>query len=250
MPFHLVGFHDSIPTDTDGALSFIGDDVFGDLQGMLVSSSKIKALAGFAMGNTLQTVKLWSASLAAIIDSPHVRPIVSSAAMISDPNLAEWFDHPILLQESEPLQARAIQSSGGNADAYLLLWLAEEIRALPSGDSTTVRGTGTATTTANAWTDVDITWDVRLGRGRYAVVAAECVSSNALAFRLKFDSDGFRPGGLTMASTGDKPPKYFSRPSAFGLWGYATEMVMPRLQVLSTAASSSHTLYLKVVRVG
>lgn len=250
MSFHLVGFRALTATAILQQLTAITDDVFGSEEGAFISSSDVKIIAGFAMGDSLQRATMSIPTQDSIVlSSPHIRPIVSSATMISDPNLAEWFDRPVPLRASEFVQIKAEQTSGGAADVRALLWFATHLDLAPEGEHTTIRATSVTATVANAWSDVSLTWENRPGRGRYAVIGAECVSSSPFAFRLKFDSQGYRPGGLSMSSLGDRPVYYFARAGKLGAWGYATEMVLPRLQVLSTAISSSHTLYVHLVRI-
>lgn len=250
MTFHASVFHNSVAAGSGlTALNPINDDVLAIENNAIVCSSKNSIFAGLGMGDSLNRARISTPTLNSLA-APFLRPIISQSSVPTNPNVAEWLDSSVEVAPGEGVSAEAVHDSGLTQNLYVLLWFANEFEPAPEGAVLTIRGTGTTAVSANAWTDVAITWDSPLAHGHYAVVASECISTNALAFRWKFDTQGYRPGGISQMTIGGRSHPYFSRPGKLGIWGHISAQVMPRLQVLSTGASSSHTVFLQVIRIG
>lgn len=248
MAFHLAAFYGLIPTgSTASNLPAITDDVFAVENGALLNSTGSDVFAALAMGEDLSRIYVTTPRLRSL-SPPYIRPIIIGATVPNDPNVAEWLDGPLDILPGESLSCQVIHDNVGTKAQYALLWLARELAPAPTGQVVTIRGYSVTATTANQWTDITMTWEQRPA-GRYAVVACEVFSANPLGFRLKFDTDGFRPGGVTMGSPGYRSHRYFARPGTLGTWGQINAQVMPRLQLLSTAASSDHGVYMQIIPI-
>lgn len=241
---------ESVPAGTTPVeLDPISDDVLGVANNHFRSSGDLRIFAAFALGEQLDVARVVTPSLRQIAPT-QIRPLTSAAAIGGDPNVAEWLRHPVVVPAAEENAVQAVHGAGTPKEARAVLWVARAPAPAPSGQVVTMRAWSFDATTANQWTDVNLTWDDPLAQGTYAVVGSECVSANALAHRWKFgDDQSFRPGGITQPVHGDRTHVYFYRPGALGVWGTFGAAVMPRLQILSTATSASHWAFLQVVRI-
>lgn len=164
--------------------------------------------------------------------------------------------NPYILPREEEIAIEVFQNVGAAEDEWCILGFDYPVQAalpvpdvVPSGDVTVLRATGTTVQTADAWSDITLTYDQQLPVGLYAVIGAQCFAATGHAFRLILDGQYPRPGGICQLNQGGRPWEGQVM-GGLGVWGTFRTVSLPRLQVYSDAADTAQELWLQVVRTG
>lgn len=183
------------------------------------------------------------------ITTPWVRPIQLSIVPLDEPNMADYRDRPLRIRALEEIQFEAQQTTGGAAVIVGVAGITKgPIMPAPQGDIYTMRGTGTTTLTAGAWTLATITWQDTLPAGSYACVGFEYIGTTALSARLVFEEQWERPGtlGAGLVSSSGLP---IFRKGGLGIWGRFNANRMPNVECLANAADTAEEVYLDLIRI-
>lgn len=184
------------------------------------------------------------------VTTPWIRPIQLSIVPLDEPNISDYRVNPLRFKALEEIQLEGYQTTGGAAVVVGIAGISKTpIGSAPAGDIFSMRGTGTTTNVAGAWTLATITWQDTLPAGRYACVGLEYVGVTALAARLVFEEQWDRPGciGAGLVSSSGHP---MFRKGRLGIWGYFNANRMPNVECLANAADTAQEIYLDLVRVG
>jgi len=183
------------------------------------------------------------------ITNPFIRPINPAIVPVDEPNMADYSMSPLRIRGLEELQIESIQTSGGAAVVVVVAGVTRTgFMPAPQGDYYTMRGTGTTTATAGAWSSVAVTWADTLPRGLFAVIGLEAFGTTMIAARLQFEDQIDRPGGLCQSLvSGNGPP--LMRKGRLGIWGKFDSNRMPNVEVLCNAADTAQEFYLDIVRL-
>ena len=188
-------------------------------------------------------------------------------AAANDPFIGEAFNNlwasPLPLYPGEKLNAY-VQNASDEID-MIIAWLASGPARL--SDLENVRPTHSITgyadlaLTAGSWTDVAITWDQDLPKGKYAVVGMQVGSYLAAApiygvARLVLLGCAWRPGVIVRAAEADKLGVASISPSLmYGeRWPLMNEISfehdqMPNLEMLCAAANTDHVVELLLQKI-
>lgn len=184
------------------------------------------------------------------ITTPWIRPQGTAIVPLDEPNIADYRDNPLKIRALEELALEAMQTTGGAAVIAAVAGITKTgIQPAPRGDVFTMRGTGTTTVTAGAWTQATITWQDTLPTGTYAVVGLEAVSVTGLAARLIFEEQWERPGAVAQSLVSGNGHAMF-RKGGLGIWGRFNANRMPNIQMLCNAADTAQEIFLDFIRVG
>ncbi len=248
MSFHTIGFFESITNVADVDIQPLVDDIVQIQNNHFIFPRDVFLWFAWLGSVTLNRGRLNSPSIRQIAPR-FVRPVELALLPPQDPNV-EWLgDRPFRVRGQEEF---ILEVTGANAMAenfHSVMGLMERFEPAPQGDPYILRGTGTTTAVANVWTTATITWDTALPVGRYAVIGCELFSATGIGFRLIFDDQVWRPGGLSQATLGLRSFKQ-QLDGALGVWGVFNTISLPRVQVFCNAADTVQTVFMKVVRVG
>ena len=178
---------------------------------------------------------------------PQIVPM-GALAGDDDPNFQVLLDRPINFPNNEVVGVDAIAASGASQRAFSLLFFAKDIAPLPPGDAFWIRGEASTSTTANAWTTLDLNWDVTLPEGTWAIIGFVHVCSTGVAARLVFPGSSYRPGTLTVGTTSERTHAAFLE-GKFGVFGQFAAFAPPSVEALTSAAATDHQVFIRVVRV-
>jgi hypothetical protein len=157
---------------------------------------------------------------------------------------------PLRLKALEEFAIESTNSAAGPNVATTLLGLSPgPVTPAPQGDIYTMRGTGTTTVTAQAWSQCAITWADTLPAGRYAVVGLNAFGTTCQAARLIFNEQPWRPGCVGGANDTIIQDEMF-RNGNLGVWGMFNAWAMPNVEFLCNAADTAQTVYMDCMRVG
>lgn len=184
------------------------------------------------------------------ISTPWIRPINLAIVPLDEPNMADYSQNPLAIYQLEELQLEGYQTTGGAAVVVGVAGLqSTAMRPAPQGDIIAMRGTGTTTCVAGAWTNCAITWQDTLPVGTYSVVGLEPQGATCVAARLIFEDQVERPGALGQSLVSGNGPAMF-RYGGLGVWGTFNAYRIPSVEYLCNAADTAQEIYLHLVRTG
>lgn len=184
------------------------------------------------------------------VSTPWIRPINLAIVPLDEPNMAQYWPNPIKVNKLEEFQLEGAQTSGGAAVVVGVAgWASQLPTPTPQGDIIAMRGTGTTTVTAGAWSNCAITWQDTLPNGTYAVVGLETIGTTCIAGRLIFEDQVERPGCLGQSLTSGNGPPLF-RYGGLGVWGRFNAYRIPSVEFFCNAADTAQEVFLHLVRTG
>jgi hypothetical protein len=248
--FELQCFTSSIAnTAADQQINILQDGRFlYSSNGLVIPSKYRNLLVTWAFGTNLTIAKLKPAAYRPYGDYS-IMPIMNAAAAGDQVSPVVFLNgNPLILDVGDFLPAYGQQGSAGAQQAYVFCILGEAVPQQYKGPVYTVRGTGSTTLTANAWSNVTLTMDSTLPAGRFRCVGARARSAGALAFRLVFAEQFPRPGAMAYQSDLAALDRWHRR-GALGVWGEFDHLQPPSVDFLSTSADTSEYVWLDLVKV-
>jgi len=211
-------------------------------------------LYAYAHGLTLRRARI-STPKTRQIAVPLIAGIDQAVLPPDNPYVYDLRRNPYRLNREEEIAVEVFQNVGAAEDEWAVLGFLYEAdqsaiqpTPAPMGDTTVLRATGTTTQTADAWSDIALTYDQQLPVGTYAVVGAQVFAATGHAFRLILDGQYPRPGGVCQLNQGGRPWEGQVR-GGLGTWGTFRTVSLPRLQVYSDAADTAQEMWLQVVKI-
>lgn len=250
---HLVAYTGSLGNTADTQVNALTDSVLTITNNNFLMQRDSRVLMGWAGATTLTDARLNAPSFANYGDY-YIHPVHRSPTAASNPPIF-WADYqPIKVRANEELKARINDGiSGTGVERVTVLALlageGETPDPMPEGPVYTFRYTSSTSVTANAWTQLALTFTTTPPPGVYAVVDNHLMSANGIAYRLIFPPRIWRPGSLMNVNQYDNRwnPE---RPWLFGPIGYFKVPVYPLIEVLCNSTDSSFTGFLTVKRMG
>lgn len=225
----------------DQSLTTQGDDI-------IVPDWASKLMGVFPIGATITLCQMTSPTLrkGLLLD---VNPLNVGAEPLVPTPFCSRFENPLQLEPGEGLRALVAEGAAGAEQDSVLVWLGNEITALPAGEIKTVRCTSATTLTAYAWTACTLTFSQQLEAGEYALVGMKGISAGAIACRAILPGSAHRPGAIAYDAEGDKSLDIF-REGRLGDWGHFRHQYPPTVEFLSVSADTAEVVYLDLVKVG
>lgn len=254
MVFHLAAFSESVDQSlgnitpiTDPQLTVSGDD--------LTVGRDLRFIAGLLVGApTIDSARIVAPSLYTQFTGggPDISPVNVAAEPSSPLPYHDWRATPLELMPSEKLNVQIANSGAGSAeDAWALLLLASgAIQPQPGAWRPFKFTTSAAAVTAEAWSNRSLTPAQALVPGTYAVGGGYAVSTSGRAFRLVFQGQAARPGGVMGDAESDVLAMSVFRNGGLGVWGTFTHDQLPTIDFFCDAADNeAQEVYLDLIRV-
>lgn len=249
---HVIAFAESYaaaPTSYD-AMDAVSDGVFSraSATGLYVPAG-MKLVAAFGSFGVYPNPRFRiNAPSMLKVGYPQILPLAQQPGS-DDPNFQVLLDRPILFPSNEVVGVDAVAATSAAVQAgHALLFFAKEIAPLPPGDAFWIRGSASTATTPGSWSGLDLTWDVTLPEGTWAIIGFSHVCSNGVAARLVFPGSSYRPGTLTVGSTVQRTHAAFLE-GKFGVFGQFAAFAPPSVEALTASAATDHQVFIRVVRV-
>lgn len=248
MAFHLIAWSNTIAATTETDMTPVPDGIMAVNNGHFVPQVQTQIPFVAAIGLLLARARLVSPKLRQIT-TPWIRPINLALLPVSRTPVADYRANPFRVNGLEELQLEFTNSAATSGDYHGVAGLQTgPQQPAPQGDIYTMRGTGTTTATANAWSLATITWQDTLPAGNYQVIGMEFISTTAIAARLIFDQQVERPGCVGIASDGTISHSMFLK-GGLGAWGMFSANRMPNVEVLCDSADTAQEVFLDFVRM-
>lgn len=246
--FHVSAYTASLGSVTNNDTAALTDGILYIQNNHFLPQVDSSIIWAWCGGTTLSRVRFNSPKFRQI-NPNYLRPISAFAVPANNDNMIILPPGKLVVRGLEELVAEISTNAVGPARTTLVMGLQANMVPIPSGDIYNFRFTGTTTLVANVWTSVPITFETLPPVGTYAVIGAECQSTNGQAFRLTFDGQYYRPG-LPMLTSLTNRQLWAGYYGTLGVWGYFRTTNLPRLECLANAADTAQEGYLEVVRVG
>lgn len=241
-------------TNTTAALSTTSDQYlarYSTTQFVLTQPMAVIAAYATVPVNTFLRAQIVAPSLLRV-GYPNIRPldvVASGAGAPANPNVANWLDAPVGLKPAEGLSAQAT-AGATTGRAFVVLWLADKLEPVPNGDGFPIEYTSSTTGVANDWTALTVTYvGGTLPEGYYAVVGFEHYCTAGIAARLVFPGSPTKPGTVAQTAVNNRTHRMFYE-GKMGVMGKFHTSAMPSVEVLANGGPTSHSGYLRVIRLG
>lgn len=172
------------------------------------------------------------------------------AATTIAPQPSDYNDSPLKIPKLEELELQVAPDNAAAGSVYGAALVTRGRRSAPVGDVYSMFGTSTTAATADQWSTVTVTWADTLPNGLYSVIGLRYYgTATGFAARLIFEDQIPRPGCLC-SNAQVQPIPAVSRRGHSGEFGRFNQNRMPIVEVLDTAAGTTHDFLLDFVRVG
>ena len=190
----------------------------------------------------------------------HVSPLQRSATIPTLPEIVDYRRDSIKIPALESLIWEGSNNLGAATEVstvFSFIRPAGEIFTQPRGvQSLTVAATYTITSTIAAWNGPgNLTFAEQLKRGWYAIVGAQNIDDNVLAFRIILNrapmnrGRKMRPGWLALNAVGNVGQRDFR--NGLGEWGRFHTFEPPQIEIFAIAAAAqTGLLQLDLVYLG
>lgn len=249
MSYHTLAWSATVAQTTAFDLTPVPDQNVLVQNGHFVFQQDIKLLYAAGMGAVAGQMQ-WVTPTLRLITPPRIHNLIRAVQPATFPQLHDYRRNPLLIKKLEELQLSVTNAAAtsGVVSAIAGIDTGNQRQAQP-GQTYTLRGTSTVAAVANTWSLLsNITWSDSLPNGRYAVTGGEVASTNAQAFRLRFQNQIDRPGGLSQVSEFLIQNQMFLD-GGLAEWGQFDNYAMPLVEVLCNGADNSHVILLDIVRV-
>lgn len=249
--FHLAAYlNTALGTGANTDTPALQDDILFIQNNHFVAPRDLYLWGAHVESATMLRARLRSPKINQIAPN-YIRPVQTGLLPANNPNIDYRVNQPLKLNGAEEISLELTASPATTEPAYGILWLSDKMTpdVINSGEIYRTRVTSTTTSGVRLWTTLAMVYEQQVIAGTYNVVGAFLQSTNGVAFRLIFDMQPFRPGGLMESALGNRLP-YYEHDYPFGVWGQFKTVSLPRWQVLTNAADSAFEGYLYFQRIG
>jgi len=257
MAQHLVAWSEDFDSATLGRIKVVQDDVLTqDGEDRFFIPQEYRYIRwGAALGEDLTRGQIVTPSLQVRRNNLEVMPRNADQETFSlfSPQVMVP-PRPIELRVNEQIEFQVAEDGSGATQCIGLVSLGPaELPPMPAGEIRVSRATGTTTLTARTWSTVTLTLDSSLEPGRYSIVGFYATGATVIAARLLITGQVFRPGlpGLIGAfdAASDFDPTIFDKLMFYNM-GEFTQVNLPQMQFLATAADTAQAVVLYIIRIG
>lgn len=181
-----------------------------------------------------------------------ITPLNTATAAAVEPGtpqgVVDLSDAPLALIVGEQLNVEALANPAAAQIQWGVVWLGDGVQAKAFGPIFTVRATGATALVAGSWTNVALTFDEDLPRGRYQLVGLMPNSTGMIAARAVFVGFGNRPGALGVDLVSDLQ-SYLFRYGELGVFGEFEDTEPPTMDCLAVSADATQEFWLDLIQL-
>ena len=257
MSTHLLAWQESIDQASLGRINAVVDDVVttDGVDRFFVPNDYNWIRWAMATGPSLSRAQVVAPSLTVKRMNLEVVPRMDDAELLDLAKMPIFIPaRPISLVPSESIEFQTAEdgSSGTQQDGFVALG-PEILPDMPSGDIRVARASGSTTLVARTWTTVSLTLDSSLEPGRYTLVGFLPNSATAVAARMLFEGQTWRPGMPGLAGAEDVAMEFSLENVRRVMWysmGEFTHTRVPQIQFFATSTDSAQVVILYIIRTG
>jgi len=224
---------------------------------ILVPKFASKLAAAMGIGVSITQARVVAPSLEAF-NNVDIGGLNVNAEPLSPTPFMHFFQNPIPLTVNEELGFQAAED-GATVISSGVVWLMDKLDPVASIMQNgkvvklpirSIRGTGTQTLVADAWTSVTVALGQSLKAGRYQAVGLRAISATGVAARYVFQGEpvNHRPGCIAYDTVADIENPIF-RAGRLGVWGEFEHNQIPTIEMWARGADTTQEFILDVVKI-
>lgn len=245
--YHVVAYQANTFGQTNFDSTPLADSWIPISNGHYLPPVALNFYGGWMGGVNLTAVTLVTPKTRSVVP-PRLYPIQNTLLPPDRPHMYDRRSNPFGLNAFEEVSVQMNVGGAANAFNTAVMFWGNSLDPVPAGDVYTLHGTSTTAVTANAWTQLVVTWDQTIPAGRYMIIGSQVQSTNAIAHRWYFRYSQMKPGFLSVSAvTNISDPTYYQ--GGWGALGYFDSPVFPFLEVLANAADASHDVVMNMVKI-
>lgn len=235
-------------SSTNSAVPAIADNVFkiGSQNGFVLQEDMM-LIAAYAGGVGLANPKLRSPKLNQF-NPLLITPYLLTEGVTNGHQQALWPYRPFTFRNQEEVTAFSDNTNGAAQQQVVVCDFSNGIDAIPPGEELFLAATATTTAIVNGWTLLTYALTQALPEGIYAMIASEVQSATAIYHRWTFWNQFYRPGHLSTEAFSNQQA-YPVQTLQKGLMGQFSNVALPNLEVLCSAADASHNIIARCIKV-
>lgn len=246
--WHTSAYSQSVTNSlTNAQVNALADNVLriGSQNGFVLQQDMMLMLAWICPNNAT-AARLLSPKLAQF-GYLQLTPLQVAAKVANGYLVAQWPYRPFTFRNQEEVTAWVDTGGSSAAVETVVVSFSASIDQIPVGEELTIKITSTTTATANAWSLLTYATSQTLPEGAYTMVGSELQSTTGIAHRWTFWGQFYRPGmPSTVAYTDLKFPGVSDY--RMGTMGQFSNVTLPNLESLSSAADASFTGYIHCIK--
>jgi hypothetical protein len=247
MPYHVVAYTANTNTQTNFDATPVADSQIPIQNGHYLPQVPLNFYGGLFYGANLTAIRLVTPRSRMVVPPP-LYPIVGALLPPDRPHIFDRRTNPFLLNAVEEVSMQMNVGGTANAQNIAVCFWGTSLDPVPPGDIYALHGTSTTAAVSLTWTQLTVTWDQTIPAGTYAVVGTQHQSTNALAHRVHFLDQIWRPGFASLTALGNiSEPSYY-----YGGWGKLGQFVTyayPFIEVLVNGTDNAHDIVMNIVKV-
>lgn len=259
MARHLLAYTSNVGNVTDVELNVVEDSVItrsGPTRYVVPAGLNIIDYVTALAPNLIRS-RIFTASAernrTQLFIIPHFR---SGNTLSSSGQKVSTYLRGVSLDPTEDISIKVTDNiATGTEDVYAFVQLSDgKASEIPNGPIRIVRCTSNTTLTAKKWSLVNITPDVQLEAGQYALVGFLPWSAGILAARVVLTGQVNRGGVIapttaTEAAMLEVSEEYYAylEPYNYGIFDHRS---LPQFEFFSITADTSEVVYLKILKIG
>jgi hypothetical protein len=250
LPFTMAAYHASAARTGLTAVNALSDQSLNILNNQFqVPSGFSNLAAAYCMGASAIEGQLVAPSLRKYA-THYIAPCDAAANPSANPPFEYLgFYNPLPITTGDLLQG-LVDAAGATEYDTILIWLANQARQPVKGQFFTAKVSSSTTLTAHTWNIGSLSFDTTLEEGIYAIVGCHVHFNGGIAFRFVFPgvANAIRPGGMA-ATTAAAPMPLVFRNGRLGVWGVFDSAVIPQMEFLGTAATTSEKIHVDLCKL-
>ena len=244
--YHVVGYYSMVGGVTSAEATPLQDPILAIANGHYLPHVQLFFYGGWFGGTSLNRVVMDTPRARQVVP-PTLWPINPTLSPQNRPNMVDRRQNPFILSAVEEVRMLYTVGGTGTVQSIGVMFWGTSIDPIPMGDIYSVHGTSTTSTTANQWTQLKIDWEQNLPAGTYVVVGSQHQTAGAVAHRMIFRDQVWRPGFLSVESLSDMTDHGYY----YGSWGRLgsfTTYTFPQIEVWTNIVSAAHDVTLNIIR--
>jgi len=239
------GVYNQLTAVLDQHVRVSGDDLF------VPDLNQVIAVAAGIDTTVESFVRLTSPSMRGMVRF-QIDPYNGQSAAAVEPDsphkVCDLRQNPLQLVAQESLNAETNSNPAAAQIQWTVVWLGDGPVAPAVGKIYSTIATGTTTLVASTWTNVAITLDEDLPRGRYQLVGLRARSAGLVAARAVFIGGRWRPGVLGVDAQTDLEHPMF-RYGGLGVFGEFEDVDLFSIDCLSVSADAAEDFVMDLIQV-
>ena len=246
--YHVLAYSSNTFGVTNFDTTPLQDAVFTIQNNHYLPWMPMQIYAGWFSGTLLSAAILVTPTTRQIVP-PRLYPINQATLPPDRPHMFDRRMNPFPLNPMEEVSLQVNLGGAANALQWGVMMVGLSLDPIPMGNIYTLHGTSTTAAVSGAWSQIQITYDQTIPGGKYAVISTQHQSTNAIAHRLIFKDQIWRPGMLSLTSLGNIGwPEY--NQGGLGQLGTFTTITYPNWEVLCNGADAAHDVLFNMIRIG